>query len=63
MNHYPAIRCIEKRITELNDERLICKKIMENPEMLSDYYFAKSDLDNINNEISNLKETIKYLIE
>jgi len=60
-NHYKAIICIEKRIEELNKEITLTAKIIDAPEMQSDYEFAKSDLDNFNQEIDQLKETIEIL--
>ena len=60
--HYPAVRCIEKRIEELNKEIVLSEKIMDNPEMMSDYHFAEADLKNFKSEISELQQTIESLI-
>lgn len=61
--HYKAVRCIELRIQELNKEIDLAEKIMDEPEMLSDYTFAKSDRDNFRDEVISLRNTIEYLIE
>lgn len=63
LKHYKAVRCIEKRIGELLAEIELSKKIMDNPEMMSDYYFASLDIENFNTEINELRVTIKYLIK
>ena len=62
LKHYPAIRCIEKRIEELNQEIALAQKIIDNPEMMADCYFAKIDKDNFEKEISTLRKTIQTLI-
>lgn len=62
LKHYPAIRCIEKRIEELNKEILLSEKIMDEPEMLADYHFAKSDKENFESEIYSLRNTIKAIL-
>tara|TARA_R110002049_G_scaffold4063_2_gene29291 strand:- start:3953 stop:4168 length:216 start_codon:yes stop_codon:yes gene_type:complete len=61
--HYKAVRCIESRIQELNKEIDLAEKIMDEPEMMADYHFAKSDRDNFRDEVINLRNTIEYLIE
>lgn len=63
LKHYKAVRSIEKRIGELLAEIELSEKIIDNPEMMSDYYFASIDIKNFNSEINELRETIKYLIK
>ena len=63
LKHYKAIRCIEKRIEELNKEIALSEKIMDEPELMSDYHFASSDITNFNNEIYELRNTIQHLIK
>lgn len=61
--HYKAARCIEKRIQELNKEIELSNKIMEEPEMHADYYYAKIDKENFESEIESLRGTLQFLIE
>lgn len=63
LKHYKAIRCIEKRIEELNNEISISEKIMDMPEMPSDYHFASMDIKNFRAEIKSLRLTIETLIK
>lgn len=62
MDHLPAIKCIQSRITKIQDQISKAKSIMDNPEMHADYYYAKIDVDNFNQEIKSLNNTISYLI-
>ena len=62
LKHYKAIRCIEKRIVDLQDEKVIEEKIMENPEMPSCYHYASVNVKNFNQEIEELRETLQILI-
>lgn len=63
MINHKAIRVIEKRIEELNKEIKLSKKILDEPELNSDIYFAESDIKNFNQEISQLKHSITILIK
>ena len=63
LKHYKAIRCIEKRIEELNKEIALSEKIMDGPELICDYEFALSDVFNFNTEIDELRNTIQHLIK
>lgn len=63
MNHYKAISAIHKRITELQFEIKNCEKIIDEPEMESDYYYAQNDIQNMNSEIEELTETMRFLIK
>lgn len=60
--HFPAVRCIEKRIQELNSEIEFSEKIMDNPELPSDYYYANIDVQNFKNEIKSLRNSLNFLI-
>lgn len=62
LQHYKAIRCLEKHIEELNKEIKLVEKIMDEPEMFADYHFAKSDKENFESEITQLRNTIAHLI-
>jgi hypothetical protein len=61
MKHYKAIRCLESRINSLRQEILKAQKTIEEPEMLSDLYYAQIDIANWNEEITSLQETITEL--
>lgn len=63
LEHYKAIRCIELRIQELHKEIELSNKIMDEPKTLSDYHFAKTDKQNFESEINQLRNTIKHLTE
>jgi prefoldin subunit 5 len=63
LKHYKAIRCIEKRIAELNKEIEISEKIMDMPELPSDYHFASVDIKNFRSEIKSLRETVETLTQ
>jgi hypothetical protein len=63
VNHFEAIRCIEKRIQQLNVEKAIVNDRIDNAEMDADIYFGNKDLENFNNEITSLLNTINFLIK
>lgn len=56
-----AIKAIEGRILALNKELKSVEKIIEEPEMLSDYEFARNDAGNIELEIIELNQAIEIL--
>lgn len=56
-----AIKAIESRILALNKELKAVEKIIEEPEMLSDYEFARNDAGNIELEIIELNQAIEIL--
>ena len=53
MNHYKGITAIHKVISEKQAEIERLNKIIDEPELMSDYYFAKNDIDNLNNNIKS----------
>lgn len=61
MNHLKAIEVINHRINALKKEIEKCELILEEPEMSSDIYYAESDIENFNNEIKQLTETMMFL--
>lgn len=63
MKHYSAIKCIQDRIIKLQQEITKAEAVMDEPEMLSDYYYARNDVDNFNKEINELTETLKELVK
>jgi len=63
LKHYKAIRCIEKRIADLQEEKLMEEKIMDNPELPSCEYYASINIKNFNQEIDELRETLQELIK
>lgn len=62
MKHYRAINAINRRIVELQNEIEVCNKIVDEPEMMADYNFAKNDIKNFEKEINELTETMQFLI-
>lgn len=58
-----AIKILEARIEKLNQEMEKTEKIIDEPEMLSDYHFAMADMANFEMEIIELTEAIKILNE
>lgn len=50
MKHYRAINAINRRIVELQNEIEVCNKIVDEPEMMADYNFAKNSEADIANE-------------
>lgn len=63
LKHYKAVRVIENRIEQLNKEIIMAQRIIDNPEMEADVYFAKHDIKNISQEVKELRETIEFLIK
>ena len=61
MNHLKGIEVINHRINALKKEIEKCELILEEPEMSSDIYYAESDIENFNNEIKQLTETMMFL--
>lgn len=61
MNHLKALEVINSRINALKKEIEKCELILEEPEMSSDIYYAESDIENFNNEIKQLTETMMFL--
>lgn len=56
-----AIKVIENRIHALNTELKAVEKRIEEPELLSDYEFARNDAGNIEMEIIELNQAIEIL--
>ncbi len=56
-----AIKVLEKRIGELNQEIETAQKIVDEPEMISDYHFAMNHQANCEVEIIELQTAIKIL--
>lgn len=63
MTHYKAILTIQNRITELQAEIKNCEKIIDEPEMMSDYYCANNDIENFKLEIAQLTTTMQFLLK
>lgn len=63
MKHYKAIMAIQKRITELQHEIKQLNKTIAMPQMLSDEYYAKVDIQNFESEIQSLTTTLQVLIK
>jgi len=58
-----AIKILLKRIQILNKELEKAGGNLEEPELISDYYFAMNDLINIESEILELQKAIKILLQ
>ena len=58
-----AIKILLKRIQILNKELEKAEINLEEPELISDYYFAMNDLINIESEILELQKAIKILLQ
>lgn len=56
-----AIKVLEKRIELLNDKWVEIDNKLDNFEMVSEYTFLVSDLENIELEIKELRSAIKVL--
>lgn len=57
-----AINTLKVRIEKIEQKMVETQKIVDEPEMLSDYEFAINDLGNYELEISELHEAIKILL-
>ena len=62
MKHYRAIVGINYLIIELESEIKKLNQIPKDSEHYSGYVFVKNDIENINKEIKELTETMKFLI-
>ena len=58
-----AIKVLESRIKELNNEIEHCLEVANEPEMLCDYEFAINDAANCELEIIEMQNAIKILNE
>jgi hypothetical protein len=63
MTHFKAIQVLQDRINKLFKEIESAQKVMDEPEMLSDYYYARCDKENFEKEIDELTETMKHLLK
>lgn len=61
--HYQAMRCIQNRINDLQKEIEITNKVCEKAELSADLFYAKIDLNNFEREITDLQNTLKFLIK
>ena len=63
LKHYKAIRVIEKRIEQINGEIAISKRVLDEPEMDADVYFANHDIHNFNKDLAELRSAIECLLK
>lgn len=63
LKHYKAISLIEKRIAQLNGEISVAKGVMEEAEMHAEYYYAQKDVENFEQDIKKLRNTLNILIK
>ena len=58
-----AINVLKTRIEALNKFVIECEKVMEEPEMMCDYEFARNDAGNAELEIIELNKAIELLLK
>jgi hypothetical protein len=61
LNHYSAIKCIEKRIELINKEITLCQQKLSKSSLISDHEFCKTDLKNFTSEKQDLRVSLQFL--
>lgn len=56
-----AIRILEQMIEKINIEMVKTQLVIDEPEMLRDYHFAVSDMENFKMDVIELKQAIEIL--